>query len=287
MRWKDTPSGPLRAAEHLLWGAFGQQADSVAEHVNRDPGFRNRIARFVLNGGMEPSVDVRVARALLGNSLIDLADWALLFGTRFEDSEVQNALQFPWHEDVIMSECPFNKGKLIKDTHTAFFGLPKLNGQPLTVAKWIELQPATGQPKFFFNDDPWHADQPHIEVMTLLPRWYLLLTEVVPGSTGMTPDDMDSILPAEYEPPSTIAEVTKNMLVYHKTGRRPNYSKLARCAELTIVTERWSDRCPSLVGIFSEIGLSINGWSSNRFVGVGCGASRKLPPDRTAMCGTD
>lgn len=276
MLWKNTPAGTLRAAEHHLWEGFGEQADAVAERINRERSFCDRVVRFALNGGFESTTDMRIARIVLGNSLFDMADWVRYFSAQFDEEQVQQVLHFPWHEDVLMSACPFNKGKLVKDTHTAFLGLPKLNGVPLTVAKWIELHPQTGQPKFYFTNDPWHVGQPHTDVATLLPRWYLLLTEIIPGSTKKTPDEQVGLLPAEYEFPTTIAEVSKDLLVCRKTGQRPNYSKWARCAEMTVKTKKCSDGYPSVVGDFDGSGLCVDFWGGDRVDGVGSGASRKV-----------
>ncbi len=173
MLWTDVPSGKTRAAEHHLWGALGDRADFVTDKINSDSAYLDRLARFALGDAREVSTDTRIARIALGNSLFEIADWVRFFAARFEDYEVQNALQFPWHQGIPMSACPFNKGKLIRDTHTAFLGLPKLNGQPLTVAKWIELHPATGQPKFYFTNDPWHIGQPHTDVATRIGMNFL------------------------------------------------------------------------------------------------------------------
>jgi len=241
-----------------------------------DNDYARRVCGTMVSGAFPSSTDTRIARIALGNSLFDMADWVRFFSAQFDEEQVQHALQFPWHEDILMSPCPFNKGKLIKDTHAAFLGLPKLNGQPLTVAKWIELHPATGQPKFYFTNDPWHAGQPHTDAATLLPQWYLLLTEIVPGSTKKLPDEQVKLLPAEYELPTTIAETTKDLLVFRKTGQRPNYSKWARCSETTIKTKTCSDEYPSVVGDFGESGLLVSYWYGYRLDLVGCGASRKI-----------
>ena len=99
----------------------------------------------------------------------------------------------------MQSACPFYKGKLVADTHFAFVGVPEINGSPLTVAKWLELHPPTEQPKFYFNTDPWHAGQPHTDVATLEPHLYVVLREIVPGSTRKTPEEHVAMLPPEYE----------------------------------------------------------------------------------------
>ena len=182
----------------------------------------------------------------------------------------------PKVDEILMSPCPFHKGKLVADTHFAFMGVPDINGDPLTVAKWLELHPADGQPKFYFNTDPWHVGQPHTDVATLEPRLYILLRKIVPGSTYKTPEEQVAMLPAEYEVPTTIAEVTKNILVFRKTGKRCNGSVWAACTERTVKTGKVSAGGVSCVGCFGEFGLYVGYWLGNRDDDVGLGASRKF-----------
>jgi hypothetical protein len=182
----------------------------------------------------------------------------------------------PRIEEVMQSACPFYKGKLVADTHFAFVGVPEINGDPLTVAKWLELHPPTEQPKFYFNTDPWHAGQPHTDVATLEPRLYVVLREIVPGSTRKTPEDQVAMLPEGYEVPTTIVEVTKDILVFRKTGKRCNGSVWAACKERTVKTDKVSAGDVSCVGRFHEFGLHVNSWHGNQDGYVGVGASRKF-----------
>ena len=195
-------------------------------------------------------------------------DWASYYSASQElDSKI---------EEILTSPCPFNKGKLVADTHFAFVGVPDINGAPLTVVKWLELHPADSQPRFYFNQNPWHAGQPYTDVATLEPRLYILLREIVPGSTSSKPEEQVVMLPPEYEIPSTIAEVTKNILVFRKTGKRCNGSRWAACSERTIKTNTAGASSVSCVGLFNEYGLVVDYWIGYRSYYVGVGASRIL-----------
>ncbi|MBI4065820.1 hypothetical protein HY412_01335 [Candidatus Kaiserbacteria bacterium] len=240
----------------------------------------NDYARFVgrafTQTAFPSSTDTRIARILLNKSFVDVCDWVTLYGAIFTRQQMRVALKFPWNEDVLQSPDPWEPKKLVKDTHTAFLGLEKIGNDPLTVSKWIELHPATGQPRFYFSENPWHVGQPHTDVATLSPRWYLLRNEIVPGSTGKSPDDQVKLLPAEYELPNTIAEVSKDILIFRKTDIRLNPSLWARCSETTVKTEKVSGGVWSMVGYFSENGLDVNDWYGGRSDDVGCGAARKV-----------
>src|SRR3989344_3381946 len=137
------------------------------------------------------------------------------------------------------------------------------------------MQPTTGQPKFYFNSNPWHEGQPHTDVATMQLRWYLMLKDIVPGSTGQTPEEQVAMLPPEYEVPTTIAETTKDILVFRKTDVRPNGSRWAACTERTVKTDKALAGDVSCVGSFGGSGLIVGRWDGGRNGIVGVGASRK------------
>ncbi|OIP55764.1 hypothetical protein AUK13_02330 [Candidatus Kuenenbacteria bacterium CG2_30_39_24] len=241
-----------------------------------DGEYACRIAQAMMRKGLVGSIESRLARLVLGRNIFDDADWMSYYDAKFTKKQFREAGKFPWGEDILNSSCPFNSGKLVKDTHFAFLGLTAINGSPLTVAKWLELHPATGQPKFYFNNDPWHVGQPHTDVATMQLRWYLMLKDIIPDSTSKTPEEQVAMLPPEYEVPSTIAEVTKDILVFRKTDVRPNPSHWAACTERTVKTDKVSAGRVSCVGGFDGDGLYVDVWCGDRVGSVGLGASRKF-----------
>lgn len=52
-------------------------------------------------------------------------------GANFTEEEIGKSLEFPWHENILMSRDRWEPNWLVKDTHTAFFGFEKLNGAAL------------------------------------------------------------------------------------------------------------------------------------------------------------
>ena len=244
-----------------------------------DGSFADRLVKFWLSGGVEGTIHERLARAVAGQNFWGPEEWATLYGARFTKKQIREAEKFPWGEDVLNSPCPFNSGKLVKDTHFAFLGTSGISGEPLTVAKWLDLHPATGQPKFYFNNNPWHKGQPHTDVATTQLRWYLMLKDIAPGSTDKTPEEQGAMLPEGYEVPTTIAETTKDILVFRKTRARPNSLRWAACTERTVKTDKLATALVgsvSCVGAFDEHGLRVGRWVGNRDSFVGVGASRKF-----------
>lgn len=225
-----------------------------------------------LSGGIDGSIEVKLARRLLGQNIFDITDWAM-YGIKFSKKQRQVAEKFPRNEDVLNSPCHFNKGKLVKDTHFAFLGIESIKGEPLTVAKWIKMHPGL----FYFKKNPKHAGQTHIDEATLTFRWYLLLRDIVPDSTYRTPEEQEAMLPPEYEVPPTIAEVTKDILVFRKTGICPNPSRWAACRDRTVKTDKLPANYVTCVGDFSEGGgLSVSYWNGVGDFFIGVAASRKI-----------
>jgi hypothetical protein len=255
--------------------AQGGNPRNLFDLFRTDSEYASCIAQAMIRKDLIGSIESGLARVILGRNIFTDADWMSYYDTKFTRKQTREAGKFPWSEDILNSPCPFNPGKLVKDTHFAFLGISSLNGQPLTVAKWIELHPATCQPRFYFSNGPWHAGQPHTDMATLELRWYLMLRDIVPGSTNKSPEEQVAMLPPEYELPSTIAEVTKDLLVFRKTGERPNSSRWARCSETTVKTKKFAAGGLSCVGIFNGRGLGVHRWSGSRNDYLGMGASRK------------
>ena len=223
-----------------------------------------------------PLVALKEVRAVMGNNLFDAQDWTKYYNVQWTPEQLRDIPPFPWDLELLNSPCPFNPGKCIKDTHVAFLGMPTINESPLTVQKWRELHPATGQPKFYYNNNSWHEGQPHTDVETMQLRWYLMLKEIISDSTSKTPEEQVAMLPEGYAVPTTIMEVTKDILVFQKTGEYLNKSRWAACAERTVKTNRVSAGGVSCVGDFVESGLGVGSWSGDRNGDVGLGASRKF-----------
>jgi hypothetical protein len=270
----------VTALERQIVAAGGNPRE-LFDRLRTDKSYLASIVKFMISE--QPiglATEARIARAMLGNNMFGVEDWQALYGVKFTKKQIREAGKFPWSEDVLNGKCPFNPGKLVRETHFAFLGLTGINGEPLTVKKWMALHPATGQPRFYFASGPWHAGQPYADEATMELKWHLLLKSIVPGSTDKTPEQQVAMLPEEYEVPSTIAEVTKDILVFRKTNVRHNFSHWAACKERTIKTSKVDKGLVSCVGSFRGDGLRVYYWdghSSHWLVGVG--ASR-LPAGR-------
>jgi len=266
----DLSAGVLRAAEQAFYAELGPDGAHVMRHIHENPNFRRRVANFAIAGGYSPSTDQKLARAILGKNFFGIEDWAVLYGVNFSEKQLRAVVEFPWGEDILNSPCPFIKGKAIRETHVAFLGLDQFMGKPLTIRKWQDIHPATGQPRFYsYPQDCWYEYEKFANEVACAFRWYLMLANIVPKSECTTYADRTVMLPTEYEVPFAIMEVTKDLLYHRKNGFFLNSSRYVRCQDVSSYGDRVG------VGDFSSSGLSVDRWTdASRRDHLGLAASR-------------
>lgn len=248
----------------------GVTPDHLAR-LRAEPDYAKRVAEFMLRGGLDASIHQKLARAIMGKNFFGVEDWSALYGVNFMQKQLRQVAEFPWGEDILNSTCPLC-GKVVKDCHFAFVGLDRLNGKPLTILKLQELHPATRQPKFYsYAPSAWYSEQKFAKETTMSFRWYLLHQNIVPKSEDKTYDEQKAMLTADYEVPSAVAEATKDLLAFRKTGNFVNPSRYAHCKDFTSGGDR------VVVGNFGESGLDVSCfWGVRRVCAVGLAASRKF-----------
>ncbi len=221
--------------------------------------------------GLDASIHQKLARAVMGKNFFGVEEWSALYGGNFSQKQLRQVAEFPWGEDILNSTCPLCD-KVVKNCHFAFVGLDRINGKPLTILKLQELHPATGQPKFYsYAPITWYSEQKFAKETTMDFRWYLLHKNIVPTSENKAYDDQKAMLTANYEVPPAIAEATKDLLIFRKTGNFVSPSRYARCKCVTSGGGRVD------VGYFGGYGLSVCCyWDGYRSYSIGVAASRKF-----------
>ena len=201
-----------------------------------------------------------------------IADWLALHKVVVFERQIVIIGECPWDDALLNSPCPFNKSKMIRETHFGFVGLESVNGEPLTLLQLQKLYPQSGQPRFasYAPNSRYSQDRFATET-TLRLRWYLLLKDIVPGSESKTFPNQEALFPKEYEMPSAVAETAKNLFVFQKTGKHANPNRGARTSALDSVSRR------VIVGFCDSDGIRVHGhWGNGPYDLVGVGASRKF-----------
>ena len=194
---------------------YGGDPVTIFNCIRRCGTFTDRIAKFITNGAYEESRSQRLTREVLGNNFFGVKEWASRYDAYLTTKQLFDTAHFPWNKDVLNAHCPFVKGKSVKETHFAFLGLASWNGQPMNILRLKELHPYNKQPCLSNNQlEAWRSHEASFRSTTLELRWYLLLKDIVPDSERKTFDEQKAMLPEEYEVPSAVEEVTKDLLVF-------------------------------------------------------------------------
>lgn len=198
----------------------GRDPADIIELLDTNEGYRQRLAIFAARGAISIPASYKLARRIMGKNLFGPEEWTLFYGISFTQKELRKTAKFPWSEEILDSECPFNPGKAVSETHFAFLGLDRYNGPvteahgPLTTMAWQKIHPAESQPRFYAcGANCWYPNEQFAAVPLEL-RWHLVLTEIVPRSHSTSWADMQVMIPEAYEVPSPIVEVTKVLLYY-------------------------------------------------------------------------
>jgi hypothetical protein len=248
----------------------GVTLDHLAR-LRSDAEYAKRVAEFIRGGGLEAFTDQKLARAILGQNIFGPEEWSALYGVRFTKAQLRRVAEFPWSEDVLNAPCPFHKGRRVAETHFAFLGLDRLNGKPLTIMKWHDLHSRTGHPRFY-SDAPLYREQTFATERMCELRWYLMLVNIIPNSEHKTyTEQLRDCLPSEYEVPTAIAEVTKDVLYHRKRGQYPNSTRWGRTKDMI------SCGCRVYVGSCNE-SVDVDYWREDHcYDDIGLAASRKSP----------
>jgi len=225
-----------------------------------DSSFTRGLARHIVRGGSEWPEE-GLARRIMGSNFWGRDEWAGLEVT-LSGRQAKTIGRFPWSEEILDSECPWHPGKAVSQTHFGFLGVKVVGKTPLTIVRWQELCPADGQPKFCsYPPDCWFARETFAAAVSLELQWYLALKDVVPGSTSKAWETISKawetmlgLLPPEYEAPTPVVEVTKDLLYHKRTGDYLNPNIYAVTGALV------SRGVPVLVGYFARYGLRVDSW---------------------------
>lgn len=265
------PVGKHNTAMSKLFNNLGGQGASIITQLDEDDRFNKATADFMLRRGIEPSINQRIVRAIMGKNYFGPEDWVKFYGASFTKKQLRELAGFPWNEEVLMSTCPLC-GKTVRDCHFAHVGLETIQDSPLTIVKFREFYPETCQPKFYAYGNAWYNDQNFATVTTMGLRWYLTHLEIVPKSENKTTQDQQAMLGTDYELPLAIEETLKNFHAFRKTGIILNPKRYARCRDLSSGGYRVG------VGYLDSDGFDVsNDPDDYRYDFVGGGASRKVP----------
>jgi len=251
--WTQVPAGDINAANQRLWVAIGDNADEVATRINTDPGFVTNIARFMVNGGYDPSTSQKLAREIMGKNCFGIEEAIKHFGVNPSKQQLAYLAEVPFSEEVLKS-C--------KDTHVLVAVFPLSILDVRTIAKKLANQ------TLFYHQD-WYDKQAFAKDKGEV-GWKLVRKEPIANSTSKTWSEQQALLSKEEETPK--AQVVVYTMIGHflSTGEKLFEKIYVRCVDLD------SDGPRVYVGYFDDKGLYVDYWNDdNRDSNIGVSSARK------------
>lgn len=140
-------------------------------------------------------------------------DWKRYLGIELTAEQLKNLPRFPWDAGVLKSPCPFNPGKLIKETHFAFLGLNEINGKRTSIDQLKKMSLLKGKLSLRTS---YYQDYIIPNRRALQFKWYLMLRKLELLQEARTFTVAKKAIPEEYEAATTVEAVFKNVLLYYK-----------------------------------------------------------------------
>lgn len=251
--WTQVLAGDINAASQRLWVAVGENADEVATRINTDPLFVANIARFMVNGGYDPSTSQKLAREIMGTNYFGIEEAIRHFGVNPSKQQLAYLSEVPFSEEMLKS-C--------KDTHVLVAVFPLSILDVRTIAKKLADQ------TLFYNQD-WYDKQVFAKDKGEV-GWQLVRKEPIANSTSKNWNEQRALLSKDEETPK--ARIVVYTMVGHflATGERLFEKIYVRCSDLDSGGHR------VYVGLFDGKGLDVSLWyDDNRDSSIGVSSARK------------
>lgn len=145
-------------------------------------------------------------------------DWKRFFGEVGEVPPIPENMA-----EILKSQCPFNPGKQVRDTHMLVLIPYTVNSRPFTLNLLKELiENPQGKEATSFGYYPQTFKDALGNAQEARPYWVLMVKDVIPGSRNKTYDEQKQLVEDKgkdsYEVPSAITAAAIILMHYLKTG---------------------------------------------------------------------
>jgi len=151
-------------------------------------------------------------QVLMGNNFLDPLVWQVNYGMVMSDSEKSKMANFPWSLEFLNSDCPFEKGLKIYQSHFLFWA------SPVNLSWFINRFPDYLNPKYLIVAE---KNKERFLQEKLKPSWYLM-----PIRSSFLVDDQKisftehlKMVPANYELASAVEETARQIFIKERIGK--------------------------------------------------------------------
>ena len=153
----------------------------------------------------------RELKALMGKNFVDPLGWQINYDEEFSDFEEKKMANFPWTLDFLKSDCPFEKGMKIYETHFLFWG------HPVNIPWFASRFPDYNERKFMLVLG---MEEKLFNQRTLDMAWYLMPIRfnLLVEDRLISFSDHVKMIPEGYELAAAVEEVAKQIFIKQQIG---------------------------------------------------------------------
>ncbi|MFA5131319.1 MAG: hypothetical protein WC467_02735 [Patescibacteria group bacterium] len=246
--------------------------------LRQDKNLAEEVANLILSKQFQPRIDDQQFLSIMGKeNYFGPTEWFRHFNVYLE---IELPISMHRLTQIANGDCPFEKGKKVKDTHFLFCLPKKIETSTIdrymNINTWRKILPAKGQPKFIggntipspsSNKAPWYENLGFATNPKHRYDWFLMYKGILPSYFSTPERPIESW--DQYFRPNTIECISMHFQYYVKNKTYLNPSEFGRTCDL-MPDNNEGDFVA--VGNFDKIGLSIS-WG-NMYTGYFL--SRKL-----------
>jgi len=221
-----------------------------------------KVVAYVQRGGYDPTTSQKRAREIMGKNFLGVEEVAECFGIQLTQEELTKVAEILFTE-ATLQEC--------KDTHILFLGVNHdKEGKPLTINRFREMFPSTGQPRFW-SYESWHDKEKFATKETAELKWYLVRKAITEESRSKNYTEQEKLLKENEERERAIVYVYGIFLMFRARNERLFETDYAWCTDLG------SYGCRVYVGSFDSGGLFVSSyWDGGCALAWGLAPARKF-----------
>lgn len=191
------------------WGSTAPEC----KFLRAKPGLAQKIADRLwkeMYGTTE--VDEQLLAFLHPSRFFGPADWKRYYNIDFVPDLPIPILAL---RKILESDCPFVKGKKVKDTHYLYCLPKEIGGGPITALIWDKIYLGEEEISFKHHEG---SQYKNVEKDVTRYQWFLMFEGIIPNTVEKSWQQQLKEKPEEYEVPKVVESVPLPILIFKKNN---------------------------------------------------------------------